>query len=97
MTPETAEANLWFLLGPPEDEPDFLPPLPRAEADETSVIDDWRRASGRWTSGSGAARQGGGSGWRGARRRIGGAARSSRPWPLAGQGGCAPAAIRQSG
>jgi hypothetical protein len=36
--------DLWFLPGPMEDEPDFLPPGPKAEPRETAVLDDWRRA-----------------------------------------------------
>ena len=39
-----AGSDLWFLPGPPEEEHDFLPPLPRAEPDEASVIQDWRLA-----------------------------------------------------
>ncbi len=38
------DKDLWFLPGPVEDEPDFLPPGPRAEPDETSLVDDWARA-----------------------------------------------------
>lgn len=38
------EEDLWFLPGPIEDEPDFLPPGPRAEPDEASIVADWRRA-----------------------------------------------------
>ena len=41
---ETSEDDLWFLPGPMEEEPDYLPPGPRAELRETAVIDDWRRA-----------------------------------------------------
>lgn len=40
----TDEADLWFLPGPPDEEPDHLSPLPRADAPEGSVIDDWARA-----------------------------------------------------
>ncbi len=36
--------DLWFLPGPMDDEPDDLPPGPRAEPCETAVLDDWRRA-----------------------------------------------------
>ena len=71
---ETSEDDLWFLPGPIEEEPDDLPPGPRAEPRETAVLDDWRRprramprgspvsqvGSVRWTSGCGA----GPSGWR---------------------------------
>lgn len=38
------EEDLWFLPGPPEAEPDFLSPLPRAEADERAQIADWELA-----------------------------------------------------
>ena len=34
----------WFLPGPIEEEPEDLPPGPRAEPRETAVLDDWRRA-----------------------------------------------------
>ena len=34
----------WFLPGPMEEEPHYLPPGPRAEVRETAVLDDWRRA-----------------------------------------------------
>lgn len=40
---ETSEADLWFLPGPIEEEPDHLPPGPRAEPRETAAIDDWRK------------------------------------------------------
>ena len=36
--------HLWFLPGPIEDEPDDLPPGPRAEPRETAILDDWRKA-----------------------------------------------------
>ena len=36
-----SEEDLWFLPGPVEDEPDFLPPLPRAEPDERALVADW--------------------------------------------------------
>ncbi len=36
----------WFLPGPMEAEPDYLPPGPRAEPPDTSVIDDWAKAEG---------------------------------------------------
>lgn len=39
-----SEVDLWFLPGPIEEEQDELPPGPRAEARETAVLDDWRRA-----------------------------------------------------
>ena len=41
---ETSEDDLWFLPGPMEEEPDYLPPGPRAELRETAVLDDWRKA-----------------------------------------------------
>ena len=41
---ETSEDDLWFLPGPIEEEPDDLPPGPRAEPRETDVLDDWRNA-----------------------------------------------------
>ncbi|MDZ4136739.1 MAG: helix-turn-helix domain-containing protein [Paracoccaceae bacterium] len=40
----TSEDDLWFLPGPMEEEPDDLPPGPRAEPRETAVLDDWRKA-----------------------------------------------------
>ena len=41
---ETSEDDLWFLPGPINDEPEDLPPGPRAEPREIKVIDDWRSA-----------------------------------------------------
>ncbi|NJS40355.1 MAG: hypothetical protein HC783_16660 [Rhodobacteraceae bacterium] len=41
---ERSEDDLWFLPGPIEDEPDDLPPGPRAERRETAIVDDWRKA-----------------------------------------------------
>ena len=41
---ETSEDDLWFLPGPMEEEPHYLPPGPRAEVRETAVLEDWRRA-----------------------------------------------------
>tara|TARA_R110002033_G_scaffold43712_5_gene85819 strand:+ start:2550 stop:3599 length:1050 start_codon:yes stop_codon:yes gene_type:complete len=41
---ETSEDELWFLPGPMDEEPDYLPPGPRAELRETAVLDDWRKA-----------------------------------------------------
>jgi hypothetical protein len=41
---QTSENDLWFLPGPMEVEPDYLPRGPRAEPHETAIIDDWRRA-----------------------------------------------------
>ena len=41
---ESHEDDLWFLPGPLEDEPDDLPPGPRAEPPDTAVINDWAEA-----------------------------------------------------
>jgi hypothetical protein len=41
---EASEDDLWFLPGPMEEEPDYLPPGPRAEPREAEVLDDWRKA-----------------------------------------------------
>ena len=41
---ETFEDDLWFLPGPMEEEPDYLPPGPRAEPRETAALDVWRKA-----------------------------------------------------
>ncbi|MTH66095.1 MULTISPECIES: helix-turn-helix domain-containing protein [Paracoccaceae] len=38
------DADLWFLPGPIEDEPDYLPPGPAPEAKESEVVDAWRAA-----------------------------------------------------
>ena len=38
------EADLWFVPAPPEEEPDFLSPLPRSSDDELSQIADWQAA-----------------------------------------------------
>ncbi|MGB3245097.1 MAG: hypothetical protein WBB25_11215 [Sulfitobacter sp.] len=43
---QSSEDDLWFLPGPMEEEPDYLPPGPRAEPRETAVLDDWRKAEG---------------------------------------------------
>jgi hypothetical protein len=43
---EAREDDLWFLPGPLEEEPDDLPPGPRAEPPDTAVIEDWTRAEG---------------------------------------------------
>jgi len=40
------EEDLWFLPGPLEEEPDDLPPGPRAEPPDTAVIEDWAKAEG---------------------------------------------------
>ena len=48
-TEEDAEAHeddLWFLPGPLEEEPDVMPPGPRAEPPDTAVIEDWAKAEG---------------------------------------------------
>lgn len=41
---ETSEADLWFLPGPIEEEPDYLRPGPQAEPSETSILADWTQA-----------------------------------------------------
>jgi len=41
---QASEDDLWFLPGPMEDEPDYLPLGPRAEPRETAVLDDWQCA-----------------------------------------------------
>jgi hypothetical protein len=41
---DASEEDLWFLPGPIEEEPDDLPPGPRAEPPDTAVIDDWAKA-----------------------------------------------------
>jgi len=38
------DADLWFLPGPLEDEPDHLPPGPASEAKESEIVDAWRAA-----------------------------------------------------
>ncbi|MGX9353662.1 hypothetical protein ACS3SW_00455 [Roseobacteraceae bacterium S113] len=43
---EANEDDLWFLPGPLEEEPDDLPPGPRAEPPDTAVIEDWAKAEG---------------------------------------------------
>ena len=43
---ETHEDDLWFLPGSLEEEPDDLPPGPRAEPPDTAVIEDWAKAEG---------------------------------------------------
>src|SRR6056297_1383449 len=40
----TDDADLWFLPGPIEDEPDYLPPGPTSKAKESDVVDAWRAA-----------------------------------------------------
>lgn len=39
-----SEDDLWFLPGPIDEEPDYLPLGPRAEPSETAVLNDWQRA-----------------------------------------------------
>ena len=41
---QASKDDLWFLPGPMEEEPDYLPTGPRVEPRETAVIDDWHRA-----------------------------------------------------
>jgi hypothetical protein len=41
---QASEDDLWFLPGLTEEEPDDLPPGPKAESLETEVLDHWRRA-----------------------------------------------------
>lgn len=43
---EAHEDDLWFLPGPAKEEPDDLPPRPRAEPPDTAVIADWANAEG---------------------------------------------------
>ena len=43
---EAHEDDLWFLRRLLEEEPDDLPPGPRAEPPDTAVIDDWAKAEG---------------------------------------------------
>ena len=44
VTENRDDADLWFLPGPLEDEPDYLPPGPVREAKESDVVDAWRAA-----------------------------------------------------
>lgn len=81
---EAHEDDLWFLPGPLEEEPDDLPPGPRAEPPDTAVVDDWAKAEGvhaarlarvlgvweLWMTGCCAARKAGGIGSLLSRRRI---------------------------
>lgn len=39
-----SEDDLWFLPVPMEEEPDDLPPGPRAVPRETTVLNEWRKA-----------------------------------------------------
>ncbi len=41
---QASEDDLWFLPGPMEEEPDYLPPGPRAEPRETAILDDWLKS-----------------------------------------------------
>ncbi len=41
---EAHEEDLWFLPGPLDEEPEDLPPGPRAEPPDTAVIEDWAKA-----------------------------------------------------
>ena len=41
---QASEDDLWFLPGPMDEEPEYLPPGPRAEPRETEVVDDWVQA-----------------------------------------------------
>ncbi len=41
---EAHEEDLWFLPGPLDEEPDDLPPGPRAEPPDTAGIEDWAKA-----------------------------------------------------
>jgi len=41
---QSSEDDLWFLPGPMEEEPDYLPPGQRAEPREAEALDDWRKA-----------------------------------------------------
>lgn len=41
---EADENDLWFLPGPLEEEPDDLPPGPRAEPPDTAVVHNWVKA-----------------------------------------------------
>lgn len=41
---QVSEQDLWFLPGPMEEEPDYLPPGPLAEPREAAVVDDWIQA-----------------------------------------------------
>jgi hypothetical protein len=38
------DAYLWFMPGPSEEEPDFLPPGPQPEAKESEIVHAWRAA-----------------------------------------------------
>lgn len=38
------DADLWFMPGPPEEDPDVFPPGPQPEGTEPEVVDAWRAA-----------------------------------------------------
>lgn len=38
------DADLWFMPGPPEEDPDLLPPGPQPETTEPEVVEAWRAA-----------------------------------------------------
>lgn len=40
----TSENDLWLLPASMEEEPDYLPPGPRAERRESEIVEDWMRA-----------------------------------------------------
>lgn len=41
---EASEDDLWFLPGRTEDEQDYLPPIPKAEPPEATIVGAWRKA-----------------------------------------------------
>ncbi|WP_109466912.1 hypothetical protein [Albibacillus kandeliae] len=41
---QTRDEELWFIPGPVENEPDYLPPGPKSDPSETAVVEDWRQA-----------------------------------------------------
>lgn len=41
---EPSDQELWFVPGPIEEQPDYLPPGPKAEPGETSILKDWKQA-----------------------------------------------------
>lgn len=45
------ENDLWFLPGPIEEDTDFLPPGPRADPAETTVVEEWRKAEAQNAAG----------------------------------------------
>lgn len=48
---DAPDDDLWFLPGPVEEEPNYLPPGPRAEPTETSVVLDWIKAEAACAAG----------------------------------------------